>query len=208
MRVEDAPGSDPAYERTRDAVQHLCDPSPPWADILEGACHILGGDSATLVMLDGEGTLLSFQQHHGEPDAGREYVDHFFAQDIVVPVAAHAPAGSWFDTAELFSPEFLSRNAFYVDFMCRHRMRQMVACILADSPQRRGGITVQRSRVCAPTSAHRHGARARLFTDALQRGLAEREARAHRWIRDAAEVLAQFDEALCLVTPGGLAVHL
>ncbi|MBS0427522.1 MAG: helix-turn-helix transcriptional regulator [Proteobacteria bacterium] len=208
MRADDASGSDPAYRRARDAVRHLCDPLPPWEDILEGACHVLDGDSATLIMLDVEGTLLSFQQRHGDPAAGREYVEHYFAQDIVVPVAAHAPAGSWFDTGELFSSAFLSRNAFYVDFMCRHRMRQFVACILADSPQRRGGITVQRSQVRAPSRADRQKTHARLFTDALQHGLAEREQRAQRWIHDAAEALAHFDEALCLVTPAGLVVHL
>ena len=198
---------DPIQARSLDAMRHLDDPDPPWDEILEGACHILEGDTATLIMIGGDGTLLSLQQRHIQPATERDYVEHFFAQDILVPVAHGAPAGTWFDTQELFSPAFLSRNVFYVDFMCRHRMHQLVTYILADDPRRRGGLTVQRGRTRMSVKRPDRSHDVRAFTTALRQGMARRSEEARTWFGRMDVTLAAFDEALCLATPDGLVVQ-
>ena len=191
-----------ALRRALDAIAHLEDPRPPWTDLLQGMQQVIGGDSATFILLGRENELLSFQQHNISAAAEREYAQHFCAHDILIPPTLDAPPGSWFDTHELFSPAFLSRNLYYADFMCRHDARQMLAHIVEKGPRRRGGLTVQRS-----TAAHSRrlldSAPIRRVTQALRQGLARRDARAQQWFCDAEFAFAAFDEAIFLVTPSG-----
>lgn len=85
-----------ALNRTFDAISHLGDPEPPWAVLLHGMQQLVGGDSATLIQLDGGGELLNFQQHGVSATTERAYVEHFFAHDIVTPqtLGARREAGS------------------------------------------------------------------------------------------------------------------
>ncbi|MFZ3121507.1 MAG: helix-turn-helix transcriptional regulator, partial [Variovorax sp.] len=136
---------DPVLHRTLEAAHHLSDTAPPWGDVLEGARQLIGGDSASFILFSRTGELLDCQQRGVSAAAEREYVAHFHAHDIVTPATTGSPEGSWFDTAELFSPNALSRNPYYVDFMCRHRMRQMLTLIVEQAPTRHGGLTVQRA---------------------------------------------------------------
>ena len=124
-----------ALRRTLDAIAHLDDPQPPWRDLLQGMQQVIGGDSATFILLERGSELLSFQQVNVSPAAEREYVQHFCAHDILIPPTLGAAPGSWFDTHELFSPAFLSKNLYYADFMCRHGARQMLACIVDQGAQ-------------------------------------------------------------------------
>ncbi|MBD9662460.1 helix-turn-helix transcriptional regulator [Variovorax sp. VRV01] len=191
-----------ALRRTLDAIAHLDDPQPPWRDLLQGMQQVIGGDSATFILLERGSELLSFQQVSVSPAAEREYVQHFCAHDILIPPTLGAAPGSWFDTHELFSPAFLSKNLYYADFMCRHGARQMLACIVDEGAQRRGGLTVQRS-----TAAHARrlldSTRIRRVTQALRQGLARRDGRARLWLDGAESALAAFGEAVLLVTPAG-----
>lgn len=102
-----------ALHRTVDAISHLGDPEPPWASLLQGTQQLVGGDSATRILIDSGGELLDFQQHDVSPAAERAYLEHFFAHDIVAPLTIGAPPGSWFDTQELFSSSLLSKEGFY-----------------------------------------------------------------------------------------------
>lgn len=200
-------GADPAFGRALEAARHLDDADPPWQDVLEGFRCALGGDSATLILIDGQGGLLHFQQRGVDAVAVRDYAQHYFSHDIVTPIAVGASRGSWFDTAQLFTPGQLMRNPYYVDFMCRHRMRQMVTCVVEDSPQRHGGLTVQRSHASERIRHQIQSQTVRKFTATLMRALARRERAAHRWFTNADAALASFDEAICLTTPRGLVVR-
>ncbi|MET3373770.1 DNA-binding CsgD family transcriptional regulator [Variovorax boronicumulans] len=197
---------DSALRRTLDAIAHLGDPQPPWTDLLQGVQEVIGGDSATFIVLENGDELLSFQQVNVSAAAEREYAQHFCAHDILIPPTLGAPPGSWFDTHELFSSTFLSRNVYYADFMCRHNARQMLAYIVDQGPQRRGGLTVQRNTA---TAAHQmlDGTRVRRLTHTLQQGLARRDARARQWFGDAESAFTAFDEAIFLVTSAGTVLH-
>jgi DNA-binding CsgD family transcriptional regulator len=191
-----------ALRRTFDAIAHLDDPQPPWSDLLQGMQQVIGGDSATFILLERGSELLSFQQVNVSPAAEREYMQHFCAHDILIPPTLGAAPGSWFDSHELFSPAFLSKNLYYADFMCRHGARQMLACIVDQGAERRGGLTVQRS-----TAAHARrlldSTRIHRVTQALRQGLARRDERARLWLGGAESALAAFGEAVLLVTPAG-----
>lgn len=189
-----------ALRRTLDAIAHLDDPQPPWTDLLQGMQQVIGGDSATFILLENGNELLSFQQVNISAAAEREYAQHFCAHDILIPPTLGAPPGSWFDTHALFSSIFLSRNVYYADFMCRHSARQMLAHIVDQGPQRRGGLTVQRSTATAARQVL-DSTRVRRVTRALQQGLARRDTRAQQWFGDAESAFTAFDEAVFLVTP-------
>jgi DNA-binding CsgD family transcriptional regulator/PAS domain-containing protein len=197
---------DPALRRTLDAIAHLEDPQPPWTDLLHGMRQVIGGDSATFILLENGSDLLSFQQVNVSAAAEREYTQHFCAHDILIPPTLGAAPGSWFDTHELFSSAFLSKNTYYADFMCRHDARQMVACILDQSPRRRGGLTVQRS-TASPVRGLLDSTRIRHVTQALRQGMARRNARAQQWLGDAELAFAAFAEAIFLATPSGTVLH-
>jgi len=192
-----------ALHRTLDAISHLGDPEPPWAALLQGMQQLIGGDSATLILIDSGGELLNFQQHDVSPAAERAYLEHFFAHDIVTPLTIGASPGSWFDTQELFSSSLLSKEAFYVDFMCPYRMRQLLTFIVEDSPQRRGGLTVQRSMPAGHARRHLESATVRRVDGALRRGLAQRDAMTRQWFDTAESAFDGFGEAICLATRHG-----
>ena len=108
---------DPVLRRVLDAVHHLTDPEPPWLGVLEGACGLIGGESATFIMVDAGGQLLSAQQWNVDPEAERVYREHYVQQDIITPKALGAAPGTWLDTAEFFDAGDLSGNAYYADYM-------------------------------------------------------------------------------------------
>ncbi|BEP37399.1 hypothetical protein GmRootV59_43700 [Variovorax sp. V59] len=192
-----------ALHRALDAISHLGDPEPPWAALLQGMQQLVGGDSATLIQIDGGGELLNFQQHDVSPAAERAYVEHFFAHDILIPPTFGAPPGSWFDTQELFSSSLLSKEGFYVDFMCPHGMRQCLIFIVEDSPQRRGALTVQRNMPAGRARRHLESAAVRRVDGALRRGLAQRDAMTRQWFDTAESAFDGFGEAICLATRHG-----
>ncbi|MGJ7490059.1 helix-turn-helix transcriptional regulator [Variovorax sp. ZT4R33] len=194
---------DPVLHRTLEAAHHLSDATPPWGEVLEGARQLIGGDSASFVLFSRTGELLDCQQRGISAAAEQAYVDHFHAYDIVTPTTSGAPEGTWFDTAELFSPSSLSRNAYYVDFMCRHRMRQMLTLLVEQTPTRHGGLTVQRAE---PRETGRRqlgqGAGAALAA-AIGSAVQRRRVATEHWFAAAESAFDGFEEALCLVSRKG-----
>lgn len=126
--------TDLALGRTLEAVWHLADPEPPWTDILESAGRLIASESSAFIMFDGGGALTTFQHRNMDPEGEHDYVDHFHHQDIITPIAVHLAQGAWLDTQERFSAAALSRNGYYVDFMCKYRMRQMLTFVVEQSP--------------------------------------------------------------------------
>ncbi|MEJ8847241.1 helix-turn-helix transcriptional regulator [Variovorax rhizosphaerae] len=195
--------TDLALHRAVEAAHHLTDPEPPWPDILDGVRQVLGGDSASFIMLDGTGALLTLEQVHVDPLAELEYASHYHAQDIVTPATIGAGEGTWFDTQELFSPSTLSRNGYYVDFMCRHRMRQMLTYIVEENPQRRGGLTVQRSEPHDHARWQFESTPIRKLAGTMQEAVLRRREMANHWYDSAESGFCAFDEALCMVNSNG-----
>lgn len=192
-----------ALHRTLDAISHLSDREPPWTALLQGMQQLIGGDSATLILFDSSGELLNFQQHDVSPETERAYTEHFFAHDIAASKTVGAAPGTWFDTQELFSPSLLSKEAFYVDFMSQHRMRQLLTFIVEDNSQRRCGVTVQRNMPAGHARRTLESPRVRRVTEALRRGMAQRDVMTRQWFDTAESAFDGFCEAICLVTPLG-----
>lgn len=193
----------PALRRALDAIAQLDAPEPPWSELLDSMRQVIGGDSATFILLEGETGLLDMQHVHIPEAAQRDYLEHFHAHDLLVPPTIGAAPGTWCDTHEVFSAGYLSGNAYYTDFMRRHGMRQMVAHIVDAGPQRRGGLTVQRSTVAPHARRHLESAPVRRAVEALRHGLARRNLRARQWLEGAESAFGAFGEALCLSTPTG-----
>jgi len=196
-----------ALQRTLDAISHLSDPEPPWTALLQGMQQLIGGDSATLILFDGSGDLLTFQQHDVSPDTERAYTEHFFAHDIAASLTAGAAPGTWFDTQELFSPSRLSKEAFYVDFMSRHRMRQLLTFIIEDNSQRRCGLTVQRNMPADHARQALESTPVRRVTGTLRRQMAQRDAMTRQWFDTAESAFNSFGEAICVTTPRGIVLR-
>ncbi|SFP20890.1 regulatory protein, luxR family [Variovorax sp. PDC80] len=198
---------DPVLRRALDAVHHLTDPEPPWLGVLEGACGLIGGESATFIMVDAGGQMLAAQQWNVDPEAERVYREHYVQQDIITPKALGAAPGTWLDTAEFFSAGDLSGNAYYADYMLRYGMRQMLSYQIEDGPHRRGGLTLQRSRPLQRTRSHLDSERVRHFTHALQSALARRREYAEGWLATAEAAFEAFGEAMLLVNATGTVQH-
>lgn len=197
----------PGVRRALEAMAHLGDPEPPWTALLQAMQAVIGGDSATLIVLEGGGELLNFQQHNVSEAAQREYAQHFCSLDILVPPTLGAATGSWFDTQALYSAAFLSRDPYYVDFMCRHDARRMLAYIVEEGPSRRCALTVQRSSTAGAVRRRLESVQVRRVTAALRQGLVRREALAARWLDGVASAFGAFGEAVCLSTPRGTVLH-
>lgn len=197
-----------ALQRAFEAVQHLDGARPPWQDVLEGFRQVVGGDSASFMMFDAGDRLLQLEQQGVDAQAEREYVEHFHAQDPLMKQLRGVPAGAWLDTAEAFTPDRLSRQAFYVDYMSRHRMRQLVGVVLDNTPQRRASMSVQRSQASGGLRALVERPEARRFTTALQQAVDRLQQRSAQAWFSAEAAFSAFGEALLLATPAGMVLQL
>lgn len=193
--------------RALDAAHHLDDVAAPWTEVLEGFAQLTGADSATFVMFDGAGELLVFALHGGDAQAQRDYVEHFHAHDIMNPLARGCPAGIWLDSAEVYSPAALSRNMFYADFMRAHRMLQMLAYMVVVSPERRGGICVQRSSIHSKMRALTGSAQMLSLTTAAQQAMARQRERLQFALATLESGFSAYGEAVFLVSRSGSLVH-
>lgn len=42
------------------------------------------------------------------------------------------PSGTWVDTHDVLPSRAMQKSLYYTDFMCRHRMRQIIGVVLAE----------------------------------------------------------------------------
>lgn len=192
-----------ALNRALEAVHHLSDTSPPWDEILQCSRQIVGGDSASFILLDGNSELLTVQQCNVSSAAMTEYLDHFHASDIVMPVALGASEGTWLDTNEFLPRSALEKNSYYVDFMCKHRMRQMLTFVVEESSSRRGALSIQRDIPLEQAGRVLDSEPVRRFTSALQAAVHLRRTESQKWLDAADSAFRSLGEATCLVTPAG-----
>lgn len=190
-----------------EAAHHLTDEAPPWDALLGSARQFLGGDSATFIAFDPRGGLVVARQHGVDAEAEREYVTHFHAHDILLGRTQGAAAGTWFDSASLPSQGLQVGERDYLDYMDRHRMRQMVGLIAISSPELQGGFTVQRSVLRPGPPDWSQQPEVRHFSAAIQAGLQRLLQQRQDWITHAQSALEGFGEAMCVLTVEGYLLH-
>lgn len=189
--------------RALDAVRHLSDPNPPWDEVLRCSHQIVGGDSASFILLDGNSELLTLEQSNVSSAAMSEYVDHFHTSDIVTPAALGAAEGTWLDTNECFPRPALQKSSYYIDFMCKHRMREMLTLVVEESPSRRGALSIQRAVPSEDARRLLESESVRRFATALQTAVHLRRTESQRWLDATDSAFCSLGEATCLVTPAG-----
>lgn len=191
-----------AVREALDAVRHLADPEPPWQGILESAQQLIGGDSATFILFE-RGQLSALRQIRIAADAEDEYQRHFHEQDIFLRPGLSRPVGTWLDSEDVLPAHERHRNAYYVDFMLRHRLRHMLAFVIEDGPTRSAALTVHRHNVLPGTRDHLQSTRVQAFGRELQKALARRRHAAANWLESVDTAFHNFGEGACLVTPRG-----
>ena len=194
-------------ERFIEATHHLGDPQPPWDTLLNSARQVIGGDSATFILFDPAGGLISAQQEGVDAAAEQEYVQYYHAHDLTPSRMQGAAGGSWFDTAGMQPRAGHQGEREYLDYMHRHRMHQMVGLIAIGEPDMRGYFTVQRSTVRHAAADWSRRADMQQFSTAIQTALASLRKRRQDWMTDTQATLEAFGDALYLLTPQGRVLH-
>nr|WP_186329800.1 helix-turn-helix transcriptional regulator [Variovorax boronicumulans] len=193
--------------RALDASRHLDSDAPPWPEVLDGLGELLGGDSAAYLAFDSAQGLLAFEFRGGDVAARREYAEHYHAHDIMKPPARGAAAGVWLDSAQCYPLTSLQRDVFYADFMCKHRLRQILAFLTEASATRLSAISVQRSRVDQRIGDVLCSGAVRTLTQSVGQALARGRSRAGQALAAVEAALGAFGEAAVLVTRSGALAH-
>lgn len=190
--------------RATDAAHHMNDPTPPWQDILTTARDVVGADGASLLMLDPGGNLLNLTQV-GFAEAGeREYVAHYHAIDTVARDSMGVPAGVWMDTSEMYSAQESGRNEFFVDFLWRHKMQQVLAFMIETSPTLHAALSFQRATIDTKAKARLLQSDAAAYFRLLQVEMAKRQARVAAELASIERAFAALGDAVCLVSERGV----
>ena len=191
--------------RALDAVHHLADDDPPWDELLDCTRSLLGTDGAVLVV-HRQGSV-DVRQTGADPRAVQDYSAHFHAQDLLLPGLIHPP-GTWLDSQNFVPTAERQRSGYYTDFMCKHRMRQMGAVVLAGgSATHWATLGFHRERPDDQLIEHLHGPSVTRFLQALHPALHGRRQRAEQWMRDSQTVFATFGEAVLLLNDAGFVIH-
>lgn len=193
--------------RALDSLQCLHAPDPSWVDILQSARHLIGADSATFMTFDGSGTL-SMAQLDLDTRAQHDYVEHFHVQDIGLDTAMRCPSGTWLNTQEMLTRRDAVDSAYYVDFMCKHRMRQILCFIVEKTPTERACFSFQREQVDDEARQHLEAERITAYTRALRQALLARRDAATQWFHAAGAAFGALGEAVGLVTRTGSVLEL
>ncbi len=193
-------------ERAVSAVQGLADAEPPWVEILESGRQLVGCDSATFLTFDGTGALTVYQDHL-DPAALRDYVEHFHVLDVGLKTAMTCPSGTWINTDDLIPARVMEKTPYYADFMCRHRMRQIVSHIVRLDPVHRACFSFQREQVDRHAREQLEGPEITTFAHAMEDALARRRERAMDRIATMEDALGLYHEAVCVVSGSGTLCH-
>lgn len=161
--------------RAIDAVHHLTDPEPPWQDILRTARDLVGADSGTLIVFDARNELLNLSAIGFSDACFSDYQGHYHRCDILERDSRQALAGTWLDTARMYSPAQLQRTEFYTDFMVKHRMAQILCLIVESNSVMHASIGFQRASVDLKASQRLQSGDFAQYFRTLQSQLAQRE---------------------------------
>ena len=195
--------SNPIFRRAVEVLEHIKDPTPPWGEILATARDLVGADSGSLIMMDGQGDLLNLNLVDVEDGAMRDYVQHFHKLDVLADASVGMSPGAWLDSNELFPPSKLSRTEFHADYLRKHNHAQILALLLEQNAERRTAFSFQRSTI-------KEGARDTLTTGeiatyirTLQAALARRDEATRIRLQVLEESFGALAEAFFLVAASG-----
>ncbi|WP_254926143.1 helix-turn-helix transcriptional regulator [Bordetella genomosp. 11] len=188
-----------AFRRALEAVDHLTDPAPPWSDILQTARDLAGADSATLIIFDSKNTLLNFSAVGFEEQCFADYESHFHSCDILEQGSRHAPAGTWLDTAQMYTSAQLRRSEFHTDFMTKHRMGQIVSLVLESGPSVRAALGFQRGTVDDKAGDHLNSGNLAAYFRVLRSQMARRHAAVEMRFQSIEDAFSSADQAIFLL---------
>ncbi|BEP70886.1 MULTISPECIES: helix-turn-helix transcriptional regulator [unclassified Variovorax] len=197
---------DMELRRALEAVRGLSEQSPSWNSVLSTANRLVGSDAAVLIVFNGE-SVVDVQQSGADAAAVRDYAGHFHTEDVMTLPSVVKPPGTWLDTQILLPEQRRQRSAYYVDFMCKHRMRQLYSFIIENSPDRRTSLGFQRESAWDGLSSFLAGERIRTYTQALQQAVERRRAHAASWLATTDHAFDALAEASCLAHSSGQIVH-
>lgn len=195
-------------KRALDAVAHLADPEPPWPEIIRNMSDVMRARGGGFVAFEGT-QVVEMQGFWDDPAGVKEYQDHFYAQDILVNQDLSAPRGSgvWIDSETVLTKEERARNAYYHDFMVKHRMPHMMSFLVEESASYGASISFMRERVDANSAVFLASEPVERLTAALKTALARRRRTADEWVLSLEKSFGCFNEALCLVDHAGVVLH-
>ena len=187
------------FSRAMEAVHHLTDPDPPWQDILRTARDLVGADSGTLIVFDARNKLSNLSAIGFSDACFADYQGHYYRHDVLEHDSRTAPAGTWLDTARMYSSAQLHRTEFYADFMVKHRMAQIISLIVESNSVLHASIGFQRSTIDAKASARLQTGDFAQYFRLLQSQLAQRQkALAIGW-KSVESAFSEVNEAVLLI---------
>lgn len=192
------------FRNAMEAVRHIGDVDPPWADILSTAKTLIGADAVTFIMMEGGTEKLSFLRQTGvDTTAEQEYRERYYQHDVIAHACAGSPAGTWWDSHELERLPGADRLPFFADFMPRHRARQVASFVILAEPTRRAGIGFQRTTPKDDVRERFARGPVKTYTNALMNALARRATRVDTDLARIEAAFAGFGDAVLLVAPTG-----
>ncbi|MCT8173917.1 helix-turn-helix transcriptional regulator [Variovorax sp. CY25R-8] len=192
--------------RALEAVRSIPDARASWRDVLATANTLVESDAAVMIVFEGD-RVVDMQNFGADLGAMRDYAEHFHTEDVMTKPGVVRDPGTWLDTQQLIPEPLRQRNAYYVDFMSRHRMRQLYSYMVENGPGRRVSLGFQRAVASDALGERLRGARICGYSRALQDAMALRRARASSWLSVSDVAFDALDEASCLVHRNGLLVH-
>jgi len=187
------------FSRAMEAVHHLTDSNPPWQDILRTARDLVGADSGTLIVFDARNKLSNLSAIGFSDACFADYQGHYYRHDVLEHDSRTAPAGTWLDTARMYSSAQLHRTEFYADFMVKHRMAQIISLIVESNSVLHASIGFQRSTIDAKASARLQTGDFAQYFRLLQSQLAQRQkALAIGW-KSVESAFSEVNEAVLLI---------
>lgn len=197
---------DATLREAMDAIRHLTEPEAPWTSILSTANRLVGSDAAVLIVFE-HGRVVDVQQSNADPTAVRDYAEHFHTKDVMTQPHVVKPPGSWLDTQILLPKPQRTRNAYYVDFMCKHRMRQLYSFIIENSPGQWTSLGFQRESAWDGLSDFLASKRIRTYAQAVQQAVERKRVQAASWLASTDAAFDALGEASCLIHASGELVH-
>jgi DNA-binding CsgD family transcriptional regulator len=194
-------------QRALEAAHQLGAPNPPWREFIRLSCDVLGATGGVFLAFDPAGTgLCGVEEYGSDPSAVREYGEHFQALDVLKHRSHYIASGDWMDSDIVLPSAARTKNAYYADFMCKYRMRQ-IFCFVIEKSQTQVTSSLSFQREFSAPSNLLDGEGARAFTAALRSAMARRKAEESNWIRSVDAMFARFDEGVFLLDATGAILH-
>lgn len=190
-----------------DAVACIGDDNPPWADILQSSRELVGADSGSLILFDGDGHLQHVSQVGLAQATVDAYANHYHRLDMLAHVAMQQDAGNWLDSDEALPRQALLRSEFYADYLEPHGQKQILALMIERSAHGLCAMSFQRSSVEVGARHRLASGEVGIFVGAFQDALAARQKGRIAALNALDDTFGAMGEGVCLVNGRGMVVH-